>query len=147
MAERGSIWSGLVLGVLVGLPVGLVGGLGVARVGRSRSEAAWATAPVLVTTRDLLAGHVVTADDLEASTWPVSLITESCATPATRARFVGQTLRWRVGPDTVLRDTDLTEPDPSCAGRVARVLGPVDGGEAGLAGLGAALVERHGGAR
>ncbi|MBL8918529.1 MAG: SAF domain-containing protein [Myxococcaceae bacterium] len=147
MAERGSSWSGLMVGVLVGVPLGLVGGFGVAKAARSRSEAAWTTGPVLVTSRELLAGHVVTVEDLEERTWPRLLITESCATPATRARFVGKPLRWRVGPDTVVRDTDLVEPEPSCAERVKRVLESVDGGAPGLAGLGAALIERHGGAR
>lgn len=147
MAASRSVWSGLAFGLLVGVPVGLGVGFGVARELRARSEAAWATVPVLVTSRELLAGHLLTAEDLVEAPWPQSLVTDSCATPATRARFVGQTLRWRVGADTVVRDTDLVEPDPSCAARVDRALSAVDGGTGEVARLGAALVGRHRGAR
>ncbi|MDX2010661.1 MAG: SAF domain-containing protein [Myxococcaceae bacterium] len=109
----------------------------------TRDPQAWATVPVLVTARELPAGHRLTDADVLESRWPQSLVTESCATPATRARFTGQTVRWRVAPDTVLRDTDLIDPDPACAQRTRATLAALDGGTAEVARLGAALVERH----
>lgn len=143
-ANRSTL-SGLVAGLILGVPLGIGVGFGVVRQASARREATWATVPVLVTSRELLAGHLLTAADLVEGAWPQELVTESCATPESRGRFVGQTLRWRVAPDTVVRDTDLVKPERACAARVDHALAAMDGGTPALTQLGAALVERHGG--
>jgi Flp pilus assembly protein CpaB len=147
MATSGrSAGSGLVVGLLAGALVGGAVVQGVRAGARAQDAAAWAPVPVLVTARELPAGHRVTEADLVEASWPSTLVTESCATPTNLARFVGQTVRWRVAPDTVLRETDLVAAEPSCATRTRRVLERLDGGTPEVARLGQALLERHGGA-
>jgi Flp pilus assembly protein CpaB len=143
---RRSTLSGLVFGLVVGVPVGLGAGYGFVAGSRARNADAWETRPVLVTAKELPAGHRIGPEDLTESEWPKALVTESCATPATRERFVGQTVRWRVAPDSVLRDTDLIEPDAACAKRVKDTLDGMNGGTADVARLGTALLQRHEGA-
>lgn len=140
---RRSTLSGLLFGLVVGVPVGLGAGYGFVVGSRTRNADAWETMPVLVTAKELPAGHRIVAEDLTESEWPKALVTESCATPATRERFVGQTVRWRVAPDSVLRDTDRIEPDVACARRVKETLDGMNGGTAEVARLGAALLQRH----
>lgn len=129
--------AGLVVGALLG-----AGAVHTVR-GATSDPNAWASVPVLVTAKELPAGHRLTEADLVESSWPQTLVTESCATPTTRARFTGQTVRWRVAPDTVLRDTDLIDADPACAQRVRSTLAALAGGTPEVARLGAALLERH----
>lgn len=145
MASSGrSSISGVVMGLVIGVPVGLGAGFLLVREGRARNEATWTTVPVLVTSRALPAGHHLSADDFAEASWPRALVTEGCSTPSRRTDFVGQTLRWRVAPETVVRDTDLVRPDPSCAARVARAVGSVADAGTQVSRLAAALREHHG---
>ncbi|MCA2977729.1 MAG: SAF domain-containing protein [Myxococcaceae bacterium] len=147
MQARGaSARAGLLVGFLVGVPLGGGGTWALRTLAQRDAADPWATVPVLVTARALPAGHTLTDADLVEATWPTALVTQSCATPATRARFVGQVARWRVAPDSVVRETDLLGREPGCAARAQRVLDAMGGGAPGAARLGAALVERHGAA-
>jgi Flp pilus assembly protein CpaB len=134
------------VGLLVGALVGGAVVQGARASVRAQDAESWAPVPVLVTARELPAGHLVSDADLIEASWPSTLVTQSCATPSTRARFTGHIVRWRVAPDTVLRDTDLVGPDANCAARTQRALAALDGGTAEVATLGRALLERHGGA-
>ena len=135
----------MLLGLLVGVPLG--GGLATLLVSRLQASTnqAWALVPVLVASREVAAGAVVRPDDLVESTFPGPLVTPSCATPDTKGRFVGQTMRWPVTAGVVLRDTDLIGVDPACAERVAEALGQVDGGAGGADQVASALLKKHGG--
>lgn len=145
MATKHTLLSGLTRGLLVGgaLGVALVLMLSVRRHWSSDDE--WRPVPVLVSARELPAGHVLTAADLTDSTFPAPLVTPSCATAESRSTFIDRPLRWRVPPGQVLRDTDLIQPDPACAERAAAALGAIDGGTPELQALVKGLTARHGG--
>lgn len=146
MATKHTLLSGLSRGLVVGGAVGgaLVLLLSVRKHWASDDE--WRPVPVLVSARELPAGHVLTAADLTDSTFPAPLVTPSCATAESQAKFVERPLRWRVPQGQVLRDTDLIQPDPACAERAAAALLAIDGGTPALQELVKGLATRHGAA-
>ena len=136
--------SGVVVGVAAGALVGALLSVAMVQAARARTTELFRPVPVLAASRDLPAGATLTDSDLVESTFPLPLVTPSCATPATRPAFVGKPVRWRVNAGAVLRDTDLIERAPDCAARVERTIDLLDGGTPEARLIGSALVQRHG---
>lgn len=141
--RRGALKRGFLVGLLVGVPLGVALAAGLVQRLRAQAEAKWAPVTVLVAARALPVGHVLGPEDLVEAPFPAALATVNCATPATRARFEGRTLRWAVAVGAVVRETDLVFPTPACAARARSAgerLGLADGDA-----LVSSLVSRHGG--
>ncbi|MBE2248077.1 MAG: SAF domain-containing protein [Myxococcus sp.] len=147
MARPRSFGLGVLLGASLGALLGVGLAFGLVQASVARGNYTWAPVPVLVAAREVAAGATLTDADLVESTFPEPLVTQSCATPETRDRFVGKPVRWRLLPGVVLRDTDLIGTDARCAERVAEAVGQLDGGAGPLEPLTTALLRRHGGAR
>ncbi len=139
--------SGGVLGAVVGALLGVPLSIAVVQEARARTSQVFTPVPVLAAAREVAAGVPLTDADVIETTFPAPLVTPSCATPSTRAQFVGKPVRWRVNAGAVLRDTDLIDADAACAARVSLALAQLDGGTPETRALGSALLERHGGAR
>lgn len=138
--------AGARVGLMAGVPLGLALLFTLVKLEHLAVEAHWAPVPVLVAAKDVPAGTALTDADLVEATFLEPLVTPSCATPETRARFVGQPVRWKLLAGVVVRDSDLVRPDPACAARVTAVAATLDGGlSPELSPLVDALVSRHGG--